>query len=169
MDIDQAIDRIHAATAGLAHAQAAVEAAKQTLHREALRALIDADGDEAHQQALAHRLYWDVPELPVRTLEAVLGSGTAVRRIAGPGPVLGACSGCGAELRATSRSERASGAARCSPCDAAHQAEWARRLAEQHREDVRHSAGLRAWEDDHPGWGERTDWDDEPAPLRERR
>lgn len=117
MDIDEAITQVRNAAAGVDEALAAVTAAKHALNRAALAAFLAADGDEEHERALVRRLYWDVPEVAVKTLEAVVGSAARVRELAGPGPRLGSCEDCGTVLHATSRTQLAAGASRCEPCD----------------------------------------------------
>jgi hypothetical protein len=123
MNVEQATHRVRAAAARVDEALEAVAAAKQALHREALKALVAVDGDEV-QRDLVHRLYWDVPELPVKTLAAVIGSAARVRQLATPGPLLGACDVCGAEVRATSRSHLDRRFARCKPCEPKPRYDW---------------------------------------------
>lgn len=116
MDIDEAITQVRNAAAGVDEALAAVTAAKHALNRAALAALVAVDGDEEQERALVRRLYWDVPELAVKSLEAVVGTAARVRELAGPGPRLGSCEDCGTELHATSRTQLAAGVTCCEPC-----------------------------------------------------
>jgi hypothetical protein len=148
MDIEQAITGVHAAVARVDAAQEAVAAAKDILQREALRALVAAEDDDTTRE-LVRRLYWEVPELPTKTIEAVLGTRTRVFKLAGPGPVIGACDDCGTDIRATSRTHRNSGASVCEGCLDV------RRKAEQER-----LRRLNGWEIDEPPPDD--DWFDEP-------
>jgi hypothetical protein len=127
-------------------------------------------------QEVVRQLYWDVPELPVKTLEAAVGSPKRVRELAGPGPLLGDCSDCGVEVRATSRTQLADGTSTCKPCTRERQeAERARRQAAWARAG---EPGPLDWQDElgwceEPGWYD-DDFDDEgpdpesdrPPPLR---
>lgn len=147
MDIDEAVDTVRSAAARVERALADVEAAKQTLQREALKALVGFDGDDGGEQVLISRLYWDVPELPVKTLEAAVGTLARVRQLAGPGPVVGRCDDCDLELRATSRTQLTSGATTCKPC-------------EKKRREAADAERWRPWRDDVPDGPVPPDWYD---------
>lgn len=147
MDIDQAVEKVRSAAARVEHALADVEAAKQTLQREALKALVSLEGDKGREQALISRLYWDVRELPVKTLEAAAGTPARVRQLAGPGPVVGRCEDCDIEMRATSRTQLAGGATVCKPC-------------EKKRRDAAEAARWRPWHGEVPDGPVPADWYD---------
>lgn len=130
MDIAQALTNVRAAADRLDEALAAVTTAQQDLQREALVALLAAEGDHERQRVVVRALYWDVLALPVKTLEAAIGTARQVRELAAPGPLLGSCEDCGAEILATSRTQATQGADRCGPCETEH-----RRLARQRQEE----------------------------------
>ena len=117
MDVQLAVSAVRAATARVEEALEGVAVAKQALQHAALKALVEVDGDATRERELIRLLYWDVPLLPVKTIEAAVGTAARVRELAGPGPVLATCEGCGAELRATSRTQLAAGLAQCRPCE----------------------------------------------------
>jgi hypothetical protein len=116
MDINQALTNVRAAAIRVEEAARSVASAKEELHRLALQALVTAD-DEAERHALVHGLYWEVRDLPVKTIEAVVGPRARVLEIVGPGPSLGTCTGCATELFATSRTDLTSGRQRCGACE----------------------------------------------------
>jgi hypothetical protein len=101
----------------VAASREAVEEARLALHRAALRALIGVAGDADRERTLVRSLYWDVPELPVKTIEVVVGGPAEVRARAGPGPLLGRGDMGDVEGHATSRTHLATGTPRCKPCD----------------------------------------------------
>jgi hypothetical protein len=86
MDTEPLIREVRDAADRVAASREAVEEARRALHRAALRALIAVEGDADRERALVRTLYWDVPELPVRTIEVVVGGPAAVRARAGTGP-----------------------------------------------------------------------------------
>lgn len=139
MDIEHALTRVRTAAAQIDESLAAVTAARQALQREALRALMAFDGDDERHRDLVRALYWEVPALPAKTLEAVVGGTAAeMRALAAPGPLVGSCDGCGAELRATSRTQLAKPPDECPNCEKER-----RRREREHRQQ--------GWyEDDHP-------------------
>lgn len=141
MDIDQAITTVRAAVGRLDEATEAVAAAKEALQREALRVLVAAE-DEAEARQVLHRLYWDVPEVPIKTLEAVAGSSTRVYKLVGPGPVVARCEDCAADIRAKSRTHAARGVTVCDDCL-----------------EVRRKAELERWREPGPDSWDR--WEDE--------
>jgi hypothetical protein len=117
MQTEEPIDVIRAAARRVETSVAAVAEAKEALQRQALRALVNLDGDEQERE-LVRTLYWQVLELPVKTLEVAVGSRARMRELAGPGPVLGTCDECGVEVQASSRTQLAAGSPRCKPCEA---------------------------------------------------
>lgn len=177
MDIDDAIRTVRAAATALEEAHEQVAAAQQTLQRDALRAVIDADGDEEVRE-LVRRLYWEMPDLPVKTLEAVIGPARRVRELAAPGPALGPCADCGTELHATSRTNLAQGQDTCHPCTRERkrvelerdrqraQEQW---RAQQEREQQRLAASLDAEQDEWAHGLPTEEWFDDLEPLRRGR
>ncbi len=117
MDNDALIRSVRDAAERVDSCLQEVEDARRGLHRAALRALMAVDGDCEREQALVAALYWDIQTVPVKTLEAVIGSSAQVRALAGPGPLLGRCHDCDAPVRATSRTHLATGVERCQPCE----------------------------------------------------
>jgi hypothetical protein len=163
MDIEHAVREIQAAAGRVDEALAGVEAARQTLQCEALRALVEVNADEDRLCDLIRRLYWDVPGLPVKTLEAAVGPPARVRELAGPGPMVGACEDCGVELHASSRTQLATGLTCCKPCEKQRRA--AERAAELAADAERRAAASRSraeWYDDE---GEDSAW---PAEWHDR-
>lgn len=148
MDTEDALARIHAAAARVDQSLDAVTAAQQALQREALRALLAADGDEDRQRALVRALYWEVPALPVKTLEAAVGTAAQVREVAAPGPLVGPCQDCGQQQPATSRTQRAKRPWRCGAC------EEERRRVERERMRALWSHEEQDPPPALPGWGE---------------
>lgn len=130
MDTVQALTNVRAAADRLDEALAAVTTAQQDLQREALLALLAAEDDHERQRTVVRALYWDLPALPVKTLEAAIGTARQVRELAAPGPLIGSCEGCGGEILATSRTQAAQGADRCGPCETER-----RRLERQRQEE----------------------------------
>lgn len=120
MDTEVLIEDVREAADVVDAALEAVEEARRALHRAALRALVAVDGDDERERQLVRTLYWDVPAVPVKTMEAVIGSAKQVRDLAAPGPLLGRCDGCEAEVFATSRTHRDTGPVRCKPCERKH-------------------------------------------------
>jgi hypothetical protein len=116
MDIEHALSQVQAAHARVDESQEALAAAKQALQRTALQALLAVDGDDGRQRDLVRRLYWEVPAVPVNAIEVVVGSAARVRKLARPGPLVGACDVCGADVQATTRTQLAKGHARCPGC-----------------------------------------------------
>lgn len=114
--VETAVERVLAQVRRLHRAREEVAAAQTALQREALSVLVAGDGDVEYERELVRALYWRVPDLPVRTLEAIAGTATRVRQLAAPGPLLGECEECGEELRATSRSGLAHPSKHCPPC-----------------------------------------------------
>lgn len=155
MDTPQALTNVRAAVDRLDEALAAVTTAQQDLQREALLALLAADGDHERQRAVVRALYWDVPALPVKTIEAAIGTARQVRELAAPGPLVGTCEGCGAEILATSRTQAAQGADRCGPCESEHrrlerqrqEAQWRRETDEPRGPGDRDADGFLPWDD----------------------
>lgn len=119
MNVTDALASVRAASERVESAAAEVADAKQDLHRATLRALLDAETDRDAMAALVSHLYWEVPEVQVKTLEVGVGSKARLKELAGPGPVRGTCKGCGCELRATSRTNLAARypATRCTACE----------------------------------------------------
>lgn len=154
MDTAQALTNVRAAADRLEAALAAVTTAQQDLQREALLALLAADGDHERQRAVVRALYWDVPALPVKTLEAAIGTARQVRELAAPGPLVGTCEGCGAEILATSRTQAAQGADRCGPCETERrrlerqrqQEQWRREAEAPPRPDGPDDVGFLPWD-----------------------
>jgi 3'-phosphoadenosine 5'-phosphosulfate (PAPS) 3'-phosphatase len=120
MDITTAVAQVRQAAADVEQAVEAVDRAREALQRAALRALVDA-GDDAAMRELLHQLYWNVPELPVKTLEAVVGGGARVRQLAGPGPVIGACTDCDTAIHASSRTHMTTRPTCCTSCKSARE------------------------------------------------
>lgn len=149
MGIEQTIAGVRAAATRVDEALEGVAAAKQALWHEALKALVRRDGD-GWERDLVRRLYWDVPQLPVKTLEAAVGTAARVRELAGPGPVLGTCDDCDTELRATSRTQLASGSTCCTSC-------------EQKRRKASRSPQAGDWDTDIPGPEIPPEWYEEPG------
>lgn len=56
--------------------------------------------------------------LPVKSLEAAVGTAAQVRVLAAPGPLVGPCQDCDQQVRATSRTQRAKSPWRCERCEA---------------------------------------------------
>jgi hypothetical protein len=148
MDIEEAIAKVRAAAGCVDDALDAVTYAKQDLQRAAIVALLEVEGDEDAERELVRRLYWEVRELPVKTLEVVVGPAGRVRELAGPGPALAPCPDCQAERRAASRTELSSPPHRCKPCE--------QRLREQPYERWERTAIS--------PWGDDGDWPDDLPP-----
>jgi hypothetical protein len=145
MDIEEAIAKVRAAAGCVDDALEAVADAKQDLQRAAIVALLEVEGGEDAERELVRRLYWEVRELPVKTLEAVVGPAGRVRELAGPGPALAPCPDCQVERLAASRTELASPPHRCKSCE--------QRWREQPYE---------RWERPTIGaWGDEGDWPDD--------
>jgi hypothetical protein len=163
MDIEQTLSEIATAAADVAAAEAAVTDGKQRLHRTALRGLVGAEGDDELARLVA-RLYWTVPELTVRSLAAVVGSDNEVRAMAGPGPSIPPCAGCGEERAATSRSQLANPPLECTVCAAARQRrereEWQHpardaQEREEREEWLQHLRFMHLDEEDQEAWRDR--------------
>jgi hypothetical protein len=116
MNIDQALRNVQQARERVDESQEALAAARHALQRTALQALLSVDGDDDRQRELVRQLYWEVPDMPVNAIDVVVGGAGRVRKLAGPGPLLGACDVCGADVHAGSRTQLAHGHARCPGC-----------------------------------------------------
>lgn len=80
MDMDRAVSEMRHAEEDVKRAFAAVEDAKQTLQRAAVRLLLDRSDDEDAIRELIRRLYWEVPQVPVKALEVAVGTKDASSR-----------------------------------------------------------------------------------------
>lgn len=72
---------------------------------------------ETESRAVIRHAYWWLPGVPTATLRRVVGSDARLRRMAGRGPVIGACRECGRVMRARGRDVLdAEVPARCAEC-----------------------------------------------------
>lgn len=94
MDVTRAIRRIHLHSAHCDEdsAQLAQEIA------ELLAGLPPVD-----RRAVVRHAYWRMPDVPTTALRLAVGGGSALRALAGRGPVIGGCIRCGRVLRARDR------------------------------------------------------------------
>ena len=156
MNVDEAFASIAQAHAAFRDAQLQIEITKSALHTTAVTALAAVEPDD--QGALVHRLYWEMLEIPVKTLQAVVGTNAKVRELAGAGPVVGRCQDCEEELRASTRNEVNSSPQRCKRC-------------EMRRHDHRFGRLDLGYDSDVPPPDYPPEWDDEdgwelPSPRR---
>lgn len=94
MDVTRAIRRIHLRSAHCEEdsAQLAAEIA------ELLECLPSVD-----RRAVIRHAYWRMPHVPTTALQMAVGGSTALRALAGRGPVIGGCVRCGRVIRAHDR------------------------------------------------------------------
>lgn len=176
MDIEALIRDVRDAAGEVDACIQAVEDARRSLHRSALKALMAVSGDRERERALVAALYWEVRAVPVKTLEAVVGSAAQVRALAGPGPLLGDCDVCATPVHATSRSNLATGVARCKPCEARRRLSRTPVMPGSWDDEVPSPDPPPEWEDDvswEDAWSDERPWGDAPpweeAPMDGRR